>query len=108
MKWLVIIIVLVVVIAVVVGLWLCTVRQGASELPPRSPHRLDDSVTPPSTLGLRPDAPSTAEGSVFGGGGTRSVPEEPGSDFAWEPEINEPEGPEPGADPAPPGARPEA
>jgi hypothetical protein len=107
MKWLVIIIVLIVLIALVGALWLRTVRKGPDTVPARSSHRLDESVTPP-TLGLRPDAPSTAEGSVFGGGGTRDVPAEPGSDFAREPGITEPEGTEPGSDPQPPGARPEA
>jgi hypothetical protein len=106
MKWLVIIAILIVIAVAMV--WLRTVRQGPGTVESREPHRIDDSVIPPTTLGLRPDTPSTSAGSAFGGGGTRQVPEEPGSDFAWEPEITGTEESEAQEDPPPPGTRPEA
>jgi hypothetical protein len=93
MKWLVVIAILII---VAVGmLWLRTVRQGPDTVDSRDPHRLDDSVMPPASPGLRPDIPPpTTAAGVAAEGGSR-VPDEPGADLYSEPEIIGPDEPGP-------------
>jgi hypothetical protein len=91
MKWLVIIVIL---ILIAVGmLWLRTVRQGPNTVRSRDPHRLDDSVIPPTSPGLRPDMPSTTTAAGAGAEGGREATEEPRSDVTPDPGITSSEEP---------------
>jgi predicted lipid-binding transport protein (Tim44 family) len=78
-KWLVIIIVILIVIAVAM-LWLRTARQGPSTVDSRQPHRLDDSVMPPASPGLRVDTPTTTAAAAEAGAdeGVSKGPQVPG------------------------------
>ena len=67
-------------------LWLRTVRQSPETVTSDDPHRIDDSVAPPATPGLRADIPppTTAAGVAAERGA--EVPDEPGADLYSEPE----------------------
>ena len=98
MKFLIII---VVVAAVAAALWLRTSRQGPGATVARR-HGLDDSVGPQPPSDLRLDQPSTDTGTALGGAASA----EPGSDFAWEPEVDESDRGVSQSDPRDPGAGP--
>jgi hypothetical protein len=105
MKWLFIIAILIILAGGM--LWLRTVRQGPETATSDDPHRLDDSVAPPATPGLRPDIPppTTAAGVAAERGA--EVPDEPGADLYSEPESIGPDEPGPRDDLPPSETRPQ-
>ncbi|AXT86120.1 hypothetical protein C6I20_13600 [Aeromicrobium sp. A1-2] len=100
MKFLVIIVVIAAVVAV---LWLRTVRQGATTT--QHPRSIDDTVRPAPGGEIRLDAPSTGIGTPFGDAAQESAAA-PGSDFAWEPEVADPDGDATGRGPQTPRTHP--
>jgi hypothetical protein len=96
MKWLAVIIILLIIVG---AIWLMSKRRADGEATIRPAHRLDESVMPPVTPGLRPDIPSTTAGSFYSDTGVPGSAEEPGSDFAWEPEVTDDTPPRPDTDP---------
>lgn len=82
MKWIIVILVLLVLGG---ALYLRTVRTSGITRSTSRPHRLDDSLSGPSVEGLR------AEPSPHAHTPPPTMAEEPpGSDFAHEPEIDDP------------------
>ncbi|MGA8987997.1 hypothetical protein [Aeromicrobium sp.] len=100
------ILILILIVAVVAGaLWLRTARHSRATT--HHPHRLEDSVRPVPASELRPGEPTTATGPSVGGESREAVADL-GSDFAWEPEVNDTDGDAPDHDPQRPGSSPQA